>query len=49
MKIFRLDRDAIMDAFVSGRVTFIVYGLGEMVSPLATVSTERDTRVFSGK
>jgi len=46
MKVFGLEKDAIMDAFTSGRVTVAVYGLGKMGLPLAAVFAERGARVI---
>ena len=41
MKVFGLEKDAIVDAFSSGRVTVAVYGLGKMGLPLAAVFAEK--------
>ena len=49
MKVFGLEKNAIMDAFTSGRVTVAVYGLGKMGLPLAAVFVERGARIFSGE
>jgi UDP-N-acetyl-D-mannosaminuronic acid dehydrogenase len=46
MKVFGLEKNAIMDAFGSGRVTVAVYGLGKMGLPLAAVFAERGARVI---
>lgn len=46
MKVFGLGKNAIMDAFGSGRVTVAVYGLGKMGLPLAAVFAERGARVI---
>lgn len=45
MKIFGLEKNAIRDAFISGRVTVAVYGLGKIGLPLAAVFAERGARV----
>ena len=49
MKVFGLEKNTIMDAFTSGRVTVAVYGLGKMGLPLAVVFAESGARIFSGK
>jgi UDP-N-acetyl-D-mannosaminuronic acid dehydrogenase len=46
MKVFGLERDAIRDAFTSGRVTVAVYGLGKMGLPLAVVFADKGARVI---
>lgn len=46
MKVFGLEKKAIMGAFSNGRVTTAVYGLGKMGLPLATVFAERGARVI---
>jgi nucleotide sugar dehydrogenase len=46
MKVFGLEKKAIMDAFISGRVTVAVYGLGKMGLPLAAVFAERGAKVI---
>jgi UDP-N-acetyl-D-mannosaminuronic acid dehydrogenase len=46
MKVFGLEKNAIRDAFVSGKVTVAVYGLGKMGLPLAAVFAERGARVI---
>ena len=46
MKVFGLEKKAIMDAFMSGRVTVAIYGLGKMGLPLAAVFAERGARVI---
>jgi UDP-N-acetyl-D-mannosaminuronic acid dehydrogenase len=46
MKVFGLEKNAIGDAFSSGRVIVAVYGLGKMGLPLAAVFAERGTRVI---
>jgi len=46
MKVFGLEKKAIMDAFTDGRVTVAVYGLGKMGLPLAAVFTEKGARVI---
>ena len=46
MKVFGLEKKAIRDAFSSGRVTVVVYGLGKMGLPLAAVFAERGARVI---
>lgn len=46
MKIFGLEKDAIVDVFVSGRVTVAVYGLGKMGLPLAAVFADKGARVI---
>jgi UDP-N-acetyl-D-mannosaminuronic acid dehydrogenase len=46
MKVFGLKKDAIRDAFTSGRLTVAVYGLGKMGLPLAAVFAERGARVI---
>jgi len=46
MKVFGLEKNAIRDAFISGRVTVAVYGLGKMGLPLAAVFAERGARVI---
>jgi UDP-N-acetyl-D-mannosaminuronic acid dehydrogenase len=46
MKVFGLEKDAIVDAFSSGRVTVAVYGLGKMGLPLAAVFADKGARVI---
>jgi nucleotide sugar dehydrogenase len=46
MKIFGLEKGAIMEAFVVGGLTVAVYGLGKMGLPVATVFAETGTRVI---
>jgi len=46
MKVFGLEKNAIRDAFISGRVNVAVYGLGKMGLPLAAVFAERGARVI---
>ena len=46
MKIFGLEKSAIVDAFIGGKVTISVYGLGKMGLPLAAVFAERGARVI---
>jgi nucleotide sugar dehydrogenase len=46
MKVFGLEKNAIMDAFSNGRVTVALYGLGKMGLPLAAVFAERGARVI---
>jgi UDP-N-acetyl-D-mannosaminuronate dehydrogenase len=49
MKVFGLEKNAIMDAFSSGRVTIAVYGLVKMGLPLADVFVERGAKRSSAK
>jgi nucleotide sugar dehydrogenase len=46
MKVFGLEKNAIMDAFSSGRVTVALYGLGKMGLPLAAVFADKGARVI---
>jgi len=46
MKVFGLEKKTIVDAFISGRVTVAVYGLGKMGLPLAAVFAERGAKVI---
>lgn len=46
MKVFGLEKNAIRDAFSSGRVTVAVYGLGKMGLPLAAVFADKGARVI---
>lgn len=46
MKILGLGKNAIRDAFSSGRVTIAVYGLGKMGLPLAAVFADKGARVI---
>jgi len=46
MKVFGLEKKAIMDAFISGRVTVAVYGLGKMGLPLAAVFADKGAKVI---
>jgi nucleotide sugar dehydrogenase len=46
MKVLGLGKDAIRDAFISGKVTVAVYGLGKMGLPLATVFADKGARVI---
>lgn len=46
MKVFGLEKNAIRDAFISGRVTVAIYGLGKMGLPLAAVFAERGAKVI---
>jgi len=46
MKVFGLEKNAIMDAFTSGRVTVALYGLGKMGLPLAAVFADKGARVI---
>lgn len=46
MKVFGLEKNAVRDAFSSGKVTAAVYGLGKMGLPLAAVFAERGARVI---
>ncbi|MGD9118481.1 MAG: nucleotide sugar dehydrogenase [Dehalococcoidia bacterium] len=46
MKILGLDKDAIVDALIGGKLTVAVYGLGKMGLPLAGVFAETGARVI---
>jgi UDP-N-acetyl-D-mannosaminuronic acid dehydrogenase len=46
MKVFGLEKNAIVDAFSSGGVTVAVYGLGKMGLPLAAVFADKGARVI---
>lgn len=46
MKVFGLAKDAVRNAFTSGRVTIAVYGLGKMGLPLAAVFADKGARVI---
>jgi UDP-N-acetyl-D-mannosaminuronic acid dehydrogenase len=46
MKVFGLEKKAIVDAFLSGRVTVAVYGLGKMGLPLAAVFADKGAKVI---
>jgi len=46
MKIFGLDKSAIVDAFTDGRLTVAVYGLGKIGLPVAAVFAETGARVI---
>lgn len=46
MKVFGLEKKAIVDAFMSGRVTVAVYGLGKMGLPLAAVFADKGAKVI---
>ena len=46
MKIFGLDKSAIVEAFIGGRLTVAVYGLGKIGSPVAAVFAETGARVI---
>ena len=46
MKIFGLDKSAIVDAFTGGRLTVAVYGLGKIGLPVAAVFAETGARVI---
>ncbi|HEY4711624.1 MAG TPA: hypothetical protein VIH69_02945 [Dehalococcoidia bacterium] len=49
MKVFGLEKNAIMDAFSGGRVTVAVYGLGKKGLALAGVFVERGAKCPSVK
>ena len=46
MKVCGLGKKAITDAFISGRVTVAVYGLGKMGLPLAAVFADKGAKVI---
>jgi len=46
MKIFGLEKEAVREAFTSGKVTVAVYGLGKMGLPLAAVFADKGARVI---
>ena len=46
MKLFGLEKTAIIDAMTNGRVTVAVYGLGKMGLPLASVFADKGARVI---
>jgi len=49
MKVFGLEKKAVVNAFVSGGVTVTVYGPGKKGFPLADVFVERGAKCSSAK